>query len=60
MKYKINPEKCISCGTCDVECPFGAILISSMGKFSINIEKCKSCGTCEKVCPVNAIDNSIK
>jgi len=55
MAHKILLEKCISCGTCDVECPFGAIVISDQGKFSINQEKCKNCGLCAKSCPVDAV-----
>ncbi|MGI6203302.1 MAG: 4Fe-4S binding protein [Eubacteriales bacterium] len=54
--YSINLEICISCGTCDVECPHGAILISGEGKFSINYEKCISCGICYRDCPVDAVE----
>ena len=54
MKYTIDQKKCISCGTCDVECPFHAILISDEGKFSIDTEKCRDCGICAGVCPVDA------
>lgn len=54
MAYQIDRDKCISCGTCDVECPFGAIIISAEGKFSIDEEKCRTCGVCAKVCPVDA------
>lgn len=52
--HSIIPEKCISCGTCDVECPFHAIIISDEGKFSIDDEKCKDCNICVNVCPVDA------
>ena len=54
MKHTILQDKCISCGTCDVECPFHAILISELGKFSIDLEKCRDCGICANVCPVDA------
>ncbi len=54
MAYKIDQSKCIACGTCDVECPRGAVLISEMGKFSIDEEKCVGCGICASVCPVDA------
>ena len=54
MAYKIDQNKCIACGTCDVECPRGAVIISEMGKFSINEEKCVGCGICASVCPVDA------
>ena len=58
MAYKIT-EDCISCGTCETECPNKAI---SEGKtsFVINPERCTECvGTgkkpqCASVCPVEA------
>jgi MinD superfamily P-loop ATPase len=53
--YSIDRDKCISCGTCDVQCARGAILISEEGKFSIDYEKCISCGICFRDCPVDAI-----
>jgi len=52
--YKILLEKCISCGTCDIECPKHAIIISNKGKFSIDKEKCVGCGICLSVCPMDA------
>ena len=54
MAHKIDQSKCISCGTCDVECPFGAVVISEIGKFSIDEEKCRDCGICASVRPVDA------
>ena len=54
MKHIIDLSRCISCGTCDVECPRHAIVISEMGKFSIDHEKCVDCGICVQVCPVDA------
>ena len=54
MAHKIDQSKCISCGTCDVECPFGAVVISEIGKFSIDDEKFRDCGICASVCPVDA------
>ena len=54
LTYKIDQNKCIACGTCDVECPRGAVIISEMGKFSIDEEKCVGCGICASVCPVDA------
>ena len=54
MAHKIDQSKCISCGTCDVECPFGAVVISEIGKFSIDEEICRDCGICASVCPVDA------
>ena len=56
MAHRIDQNRCISGGTCDMECPFKAIIISDMGKFSIDTEKCRDCGICAKVCPVDAAE----
>ncbi|GAH25806.1 unnamed protein product, partial [marine sediment metagenome] len=58
MAYKIT-EDCISCGSCESECPNGAI---SEGEviYVINPEKCTECvgahesSQCSNVCPVEA------
>ena len=54
MAHIINQEKCISCGTCDMECPVNAVIISPEGKFSIDAEKCIDCDLCAQACPVDA------
>lgn len=54
MAHSIDREKCIACGTCEVECPADAVIISETGKFSIDEEKCLNCGICASVCPVDA------
>ena len=53
MAHVIN-EDCISCGSCEAECPVNAI---SQGdeRFVIDAAKCTDCGTCVDVCPVEAI-----
>ncbi|MCU0722901.1 MAG: 4Fe-4S binding protein [Planctomycetes bacterium] len=53
MAYKIT-EDCIACGTCEPECPEGAIT-EGEEKYSIDPEKCCDCGTCAEVCPEAAI-----
>ena len=54
MAYVINPDLCVSCGTCAGACPVEAISIGDDGKAVIDAEKCISCGTCVAVCPVGA------
>ena len=49
----IDPEKCISCGTCAKVCTFSAIVQGD--KYSIDSKTCDECGSCYSVCPVNAI-----
>lgn len=53
MAYKIT-EECVSCGTCEPECPVEAI--SQGGEtYVIDTDKCTECGACAEVCPVDAI-----
>ena len=53
MAFVIS-DSCVSCGTCESECPVGAI---SQGdsQFQIDASSCVSCGTCAGVCPTGAI-----
>ena len=52
MAYVINDE-CINCGSCEAECPVGAISAGD-GKYVINADECLDCGACAGVCPVGA------
>lgn len=53
MAHVITDE-CLSCGTCEGECPVGAI---SQGddKYVINPDECIDCGACAAACPAEAI-----
>lgn len=53
MAYKIT-EDCVSCGTCEPECPVEAISQGSE-TYVIDPDKCTECGACAEVCPVDAI-----
>ena len=53
MAYVIN-DTCISCGSCEGECPVSAISAGD-GKYVINAYECISCGSCASVCPQEAI-----
>lgn len=54
MAHKIDPDMCVSCGSCAGECPVGAI---SQGDtcYKIDPDVCADCGTCVDACPVGAI-----
>lgn len=51
--FKINQNKCISCGLCSKVCTFSAIVAGE--KYSIDGSRCDECGSCYSVCPINAI-----
>lgn len=52
MAFKITDD-CVACGTCESECPVGAISEGD-GKYEINADVCLGCGACAGVCPVGA------
>ena len=52
MAYNIT-DKCICCGTCEVNCPVQAIT-KGKEKYEIDPKTCISCGLCASVCPVLA------
>jgi ferredoxin len=53
MAHKIDPSICVACGTCQAECPSGAI--SEGDVYSIDPEICIDCGACADACPTGAI-----
>ena len=53
MAYRIQCDKCISCGACAANCPVGCI---SQGEtcFVIDESACIGCGTCPVKAPEEA------
>ena len=47
-------DDCISCGSCEAECPVSAISEGD-GKYEIAADTCIECGTCAGACPTGAI-----
>ncbi|MBR3582204.1 MAG: electron transfer flavoprotein subunit alpha [Kiritimatiellae bacterium] len=54
MGLLIDREKCIGCGACAAQCPFGALALDAEGKAQAN-EACTACGSCTEACPVGAL-----
>ncbi len=53
MATKVDKDKCVGCGNCEIVCPVEAIKIES-GKAEIS-DDCVECGACVSECPVEAI-----
>ena len=65
MAYVIT-DSCVNCGTCEGECPVGAISQgdsqfeidgSNPSKYEIDASSCVDCGTCAGACPTGAIES---
>ena len=53
--YRIDQNRCITCGTCTANCPVEAI---SYDPCVIDEDRCILCGICRDVCPTNAVSRS--
>ncbi len=50
---EINPARCVSCGECQWNCRFDAIIPGE--PYRVNPYSCEGCGVCALVCPADAI-----
>ena len=53
----VNKERCMACGLCENNCPFGAVQVDPKEVCAVvNTVICKGCGVCTASCRMNAID----
>lgn len=55
-QHLIDPEICIRCHTCEMNCPIGAITHDDTNVV-VDDDKCDQCLNCIPVCPTGSIDN---
>jgi len=56
LEFKVDPERCTSCGRCYRYCPVGAISWDKKEPAEIDQEKCIQCLTCYEKCRFDTID----
>lgn len=55
MKFQIQADRCVGCGTCQGQCHGWCIERQPDGKYHIDENRCLSCGSCMTVCTRGAI-----
>ncbi len=58
VTVRVDPDKCVGCGTCFKYCIYDGLKMEN-DKAVINQENCMGCGRCEMKCPNKAITVSI-
>ncbi len=53
--FRIEPEKCYSCGTCEDVCPTDSIYIDDTPQYAIDQSTCNHCSMCYRACPIDAV-----
>ena len=54
LRARVISDECVSCGSCEAECPVGAIS-EGAEHFEIDADSCVDCGACAAQCPMECI-----
>jgi len=52
---RLDEEKCIGCGMCEIVCPHGVFTVEKPKARFADRDACIECGACAANCPVEAI-----
>ena len=52
---KLDQEKCIGCGMCEMVCPHTVFKVEKPKASIVDHDGCMECGACASNCPVGAI-----
>ena len=52
---KLDQEKCIGCGMCEIVCPHTVFKVEKPKASIVDLDGCMECGACASNCPVEAI-----
>lgn len=55
FSYALNPELCMACAACELECRDNGIYVDEGVSYAINADNCTRCGRCFRACPAGAI-----
>ncbi len=55
VTLRLDPEKCVGCGTCLLVCPRAVLSLNHRSVEIVNRDACIECGACSRNCPVDAV-----
>jgi len=54
LRFSLNADMCMLCGSCEAVCPHLAINVTST-QLEHDKDRCKGCGACRDACPTGAL-----
>ncbi len=57
---RVDPERCVACGTCEDRCPMGAVAVGDDDIAVVDENTCIGCGVCTPACDPEAVELSLR